>query len=61
MGGNGDFAKKDALHECAGIVIAKGFANHSMAVDGAGDPGICSAHHGKFGFCATENGILQVL
>ena len=61
MGGNGDFAEKDALHECAGIVITKGFANHAMAVDGAGDPGICSAHHGKFGFCATENGILQVL
>ena len=61
MGGNGDFAEKNTLHECAAIVIAKGFANHAMAVDRAGDPGICSANHGKLGLRASENGILQVL
>ena len=61
MGGNGDFSEKDALHECVAIVIAKIFAHHAVAVDRAGDPGICSANHGKLGLRATENGILQVL
>ena len=61
MGGNGDFAEKNTLHECAAIVIAKGFANYAMAVYGASDPGICSANHGKLGLRASENGILQVL
>ena len=61
MGGNGDFAEKNTLHKCAAIVIAKGFANHSMAVDGAGDPGICSAQHGNLRLGTSENGILQVL
>jgi hypothetical protein len=61
MGGNGDFAEKNTLHECASIVIAKGLANESMAVDGAGDTGICSAKHGNLRLGTSENGILQVL
>jgi hypothetical protein len=61
MGGNGNFAEKNTLHKCAAIVIAKGFANHSMAVDGTGDPGICSAQHGNLRLGTSENGILQVL